>query len=151
VTGISDNVLNGLESVSMVARAISSTHETVAWYCGNASQILKPDVASDLVENGAYVAVWVNVLCTPKPRSGLDASTIGLEAMGHNEFEIVGTKRDVATVYELLMDLSVYVLENGPVLKHGQTFGRSATEKFGIEVGSSRLGKRGKVIRLGLP
>lgn len=62
----------------------------------------------------------------------------------------VATDWSFANVFDQLMALSSYVLENGPVLKHGQTFGPSADERYSIEVGPSLLGKAGTVIRLGL-
>jgi len=151
VIGTAPSITANLRCVSKVLSAIATTHATVAWYCGNASHIVDPTIGTDLIESDAHIAIWVNVICSQNQRGGTDASTIGLEALGHHEFEIIGTRQDSATVFELLMDLATYVLENGPVLKHGQTFGRSADEKFGIEVGGSRLGKQGKVIRLALP
>ena len=40
-----------------------------------------------------------------------------------------------------------YLLENGPVLKHGETIGMSAEQKIGIRHCRSSFGHPGKVIR----
>jgi hypothetical protein len=51
----------------------------------------------------------------------------------------------------MLCGLAEYVLTNGPVLRHGETFGPTAEDRWPVEVGKSRLGKEGEVIRLGVP
>lgn len=149
--GASDDVAASVGHVSHVARAVSITHDAVAWYYGNGGHILHPGLASDFVKTGMLAPIWVNVVYSKNPRAGADASTLGLEYLGHNEFEIIGTGQPASNVYELLIDVSDYVLQNGPILKHGQTFGRTADERFPIEFGRSKLGKKGAVIRLSWP
>jgi hypothetical protein len=41
-----------------------------------------------------------------------------------------------------------YLLENGPVLKHGETIGMSAEQQIRISHSASSFGHHGKVIRL---
>lgn len=50
-----------------------------------------------------------------------------------------------------LYEAASYLLENGPVFKDGQTFGRSETERIKIRIGKSKLGKPGRVMRLEVP
>lgn len=151
VTGFGGEVIDILERTVAVASAISTVAPSVCWYVGSASQVVEPRKGFALLEtyDGA-MPVWVNFLASEGAGGSLDSSTIGLEAFGHREFEVVGSKREYQAVFDQLMALSVYVLENGPVLKHGQTFGPSADERYSIELGPSHLGKPGVVIRLGL-
>lgn len=148
--GSADSPVKSIDYVSRAAFALSTTHDTSAWYCGNASQILNPSIASEFVEGGMSLPIWVNVVCSKNARGGLDASTLGMESLGQREFEIVGSSQAGGALYELLMDLAAYVLD-GAILKDRQTFGRTEHERFAIEVGRSKLGKEGTVTRLVWP
>ena len=79
--------------------------------------------------------------------SGL-AFTTGMESLGHKEFEIRRTHRPPEEVVEMLLDLCLYVLKRGPILLHGQTFGRTAEERMKIRHGPSMHSGRGKIITL---
>jgi hypothetical protein len=50
-----------------------------------------------------------------------------------------------------LLDLALYVLRQGPVLKHGQTFGPSADVKWSIRHEGSKLVPGRPAIVLGIP
>lgn len=151
VVGHGGECLERLESMVAVASAISAVAPTTCWYVGSASHVLEPSVGEAMLNSyDGAMPVWVNFISSENNAGMLDASTIGLEAFGHGEFEVVGTTRSSQEVFDQLMALSWYVLENGPVLMHGQTFGPSQSERYSIEVGTSRLGKPGTVIRLGM-
>lgn len=143
--------LNVAASVAKVAAAVSKTADVVAWYVGNAAHVVSPNLGVELVESDIVLPLFVNAIVSQNANGELDATTFGLESFDQNEFEIVGSKAQEAEIVELLMDLSYYVLENGPVMKHGQTFGRTENERYKIEVGKSKLGVPGKVTRLALP
>lgn len=49
---------------------------------------------------------------------------------------------------EWLLNIMYYLLENGPVLQHGQTIGMTAEQKIRIQHCPSLFGHPGKVIRL---
>jgi len=141
-------------ALAMVATGISLSRATAGWYVGSASHVLHPELAVEMEEGpGSLLGllIWVNVVATAEGPERCSLSTLGMEAFGHREFEIVDTAADPGEWYTRLLDLANYVLEAGPVLKHGQTFGATADEKIGIEVGKSKLGKEGTVIRLLVP
>ena len=76
--------------------------------------------------------------------------TTGMGPLGHMEFEVRDTRRPPGDVIEMLLDLCLYVLRQGPVLLHGQTFGRTHDELLKVRHGPSKVGGRGKVIILGM-
>lgn len=141
------------QALNRVATAVSMAGPTVGWYVGSASHVLSPALATELEDDDGDLGImaWVNVIATPDGLGRASLSTIGMETFGHREFEIVGTTADPGEWFTRLLDLANYVMDAGPVLKHGQTFGATADEKIGIEVGKSRLGKNGTVIRLLVP
>lgn len=141
-------------AVAMVATGMTLSRPTIGWYVGSASQVLNPELAAEMEEGPGSplgLLVWVNVIATAEGPGRCSLSTLGMETFGHREFEIVDTSADPGEWFTRLLDLANYVLESGPVLKHGQTFGATADEKIGIEVGKSKLGKEGTVIRLLVP
>jgi hypothetical protein len=75
-------------------------------------------------------------------------STQGMNRLGSMELDMwanAGTQNAV----EFALDMAVYVL-NGAVLKHGQTFGRTANERFRITHGPWALDRTQAAIVLDL-
>ena len=150
--------IEGAKAATREAAAMMKACNAAGWYVGDATAVHEPqfvlEVASHLDEDDGtipLVKLWVNVIMTRDEKGTFSASTLGMCTFGHREFEIVGSRAQPMYLREWLGDSAVYVLKSGPVLKHGQTFGRSADEKWPIEVGTSKLGKEGTVIRLGVP
>lgn len=139
-------------AATRAAAAISLAHPVVGWYVGSSGQIVTPKVGVEMAEDDdSFLALWVNVIASRDSDREWSMSTLGMEAFGHAEFEIVRATGDPEPWFTRLLDLAVYVIESGPVLKHGQTIGQDEHEKIGIEVGKSMLGKPGQVIRLRVP
>ena len=96
------------------------------------------------------VPLFVGITISGESRSGsFSAATHGLEALGHKEFEVISTRLGIGELRTTLMDLSLYVLRSGPVLKHGESFGPSADVIWSVRHASSRLVKGRDVIVLG--
>jgi hypothetical protein len=64
------------------------------------------------------------------------------------EFEIPGLEMEPGELREWLINIMYYVLEKGPVLKHGQTIGMTADHQLKIRHTKSSFGHVGQVIRL---
>jgi len=135
------------------AAGISESRETVGWYVGSASHVITPNVATACLKGNDImpIMIWANIVMSRDSSTECSLSTIGMEALGHREFEIVRTHGDAGDWMFRIYDLCNYVLAKGPVFKAGQTFGESASERFLIEEGASKLGKDGTVIRLVVP
>jgi len=147
-----------VENAVLVTRVVACVVEAgscVAVYWGNGSLVHMPglfkDMAVEMMEGGSPVPpLWVNVLVSSDgPRGPFSLSTLGMEKLGHNEFEIVAASTDRPGDLRMrLYEVAAYVLENGPVLKDGDTLGDSPEERIRVRVGRSRLGKPGRVVRL---
>jgi hypothetical protein len=149
-------VPESISAASRVAAAILKLGNGVGWYVGDAAMVHHPEAAPELVEAAtgdwkAMTLLWVNVLMSDDGNGASSISTLGMETFGHREFEIVAFRSDPHEVRDWIRDLSLYVLEHGPILQHGQTTGRTAEERLPIEIGPSKLGKDGTVIRIAIP
>jgi hypothetical protein len=74
--------------------------------------------------------------------------TTGLSALGHMEIEIPRIEMEPGELREWLLNIMYYLLEKGPVLKHGQTIGMTAEQQIRILHRPSSFGHPGTVIRL---
>jgi hypothetical protein len=64
------------------------------------------------------------------------------------EIEIPRIDMEPGELREWLLNITYYLLENGPVLEHGQTIGMSAEQQIRIRHCPSSFGNPGTVIRL---
>ena len=140
--------------VARLSAALLTAGESAALYWGNARQVHMPKVAIAFASEprNLPVPLWVGITISASSMQGpFSAATHGLEALGHKEFEVVGSRKSIGDLRMALLDLASYVLSNGPVLKHGQTFGPSAADRWSIVHASSKLVPGREAIVLGIP
>jgi hypothetical protein len=77
------------------------------------------------------VLLWVSFSPLREKNGEISVITQGMERLGHKEMELMADAGNEDCI-EFSLDLAMYVLKAGPVLKPGQTFGRTAQEKFPI-------------------
>lgn len=97
--------------------------------------VLQPEfylqVAEDLQEDElpilglVYLGVYRN-------ESGNNGYTIGLEAFGLDELEILGSRQEMSKVHEMLFAVCGYVLNENVVLQDGETIGFTEDQKLKI-------------------
>ena len=92
--------------------------------------------------------LWVDLRAFRNSDGTTGLFTVGLQALGHMEIEIPRIEMKANDLREWLLSIICYLLENGPVLKDGQTIGMSAEQKIRIRHCPSRFGHSGTVIRL---
>ncbi len=144
-------------AVSRLIAAAMHAGKPAGVYWGNAGLCHKPEDFIDAVrtadEEGIHPAMlWVGVLISARgPQGPFTLTTHGLRSLGQKEFEIIDTRMPAGDLRMLAIDLAIYVLDAGPVLLDGQTFGRSAEERMRIEHTGSRFRRGEDIIRLHLP
>lgn len=140
-------------AVSRVAAAVSHAGKAVGIYWGNSGQVHRPDLFVEMVRDlEPPVPLWIGIVISAEKRGGpFTLTTCGLRSFGHKELEIIDTSLGVGDLRGLAFDLANYLIENGPVLEHGHTFGRSAEEKWRVEHTTSQFRKGEPVIRLHVP
>lgn len=139
--------------VARVSAALLSATQGAGLYWGSARQVHMPKIAVAFASESALpVPLWVGITLSGATAQGpFSAATHGLQALGHKEFEVLDSRMSIGELRMCLLDIASYVLKQGPVLKHGQTFGRSAEEKWSIVHTRSRLVDGRDVIVLGIP
>jgi hypothetical protein len=92
--------------------------------------------------------LWVDLRAFRNQDGTTGLFTTGLSALGHMEIEILSIDMEPGELREWLLNIMYYLLENGPVLKHGETIGMTAEQQIRIQHCPSSFGHPGKVIRL---
>ncbi len=64
--------------------------------------------------------------------NGVSSWTNGLRSFGKEELEIVNSSHTPSEVYDLMMNISSYLIQEGAVLRDGETLGYSAKQKLPI-------------------
>lgn len=125
----------------------------MAVYWPEATQILYPPVFIDMADEinspeAPPLYLWVDLRAFRNPDGTTGLFTTGLAPLGHMEIEIPGIDMEPGELREWLLNIMYYLLENGPVLKHGETIGMTAEQHIRISHVPSSFGHPGKVIRL---
>ena len=159
-----DPVAEALD-ISRIAACVCAAGEGLGIYWGNGGHVHKPRFFLDALnafdpagdgEPPSMLWVGLRISGTP-PVPGGSASapctltTHGMTNFGHHELEIIDTHMPVGDLRLLAFSTTAYLLKRGPILKHNQTFGRTATEKFKVEHTTSRFRENEPVIRLHVP
>lgn len=79
---------------------------------------------------------------------GISGWTNGLSSFGKEELEIIDSSQPPSEVYDLLWNVSAYVIQEGAVLRDGQTLGFSAEQKLSLTL-SKGIYVDGESIKIG--
>jgi hypothetical protein len=140
--------------VARLSAAMLFSSKGVALYWGNSRQVHTPKIVADFAaeEGTPPVPLWVGITISAASRAGpFSAAPHGLEALGHKELEVLQTRMGIGDLRMTLLNLAGYVLEKGPVLLDGETFGSSKKDRWPIQHQSSKLVEGRDVIFLGIP
>jgi hypothetical protein len=157
VTAMGDARGGPIEAAWDVARlsaALLTAGAGAALYWGSARQVHMPKVAVAFAAESRNrpVPLWVGITISASSMQGpFSAATHGLEALGHKELEVIDSRKGIGDLRMTLLDVASYVLAQGPVLKHGQTFGPTAADRWSIAHATSTLVPGRAAIVLGIP
>ena len=79
---------------------------------------------------------------------GVSSWTNGLRSFGKEELEIINSSQSPAEVYDLMLNISSYLVKEGAVLRHGETLGFSAEQKLPITL-SKGVYVEGQSLKIG--
>ncbi|HEY4260666.1 MAG TPA: DUF4261 domain-containing protein [Schlesneria sp.] len=139
-----------LTQITTAVLAVSPTSIGVYW--GNATLVVPKaifiDFAMDVMQEGPPLHIWVDFRVGNESNRTSSGFTAGMEALGHMELEAKNTPEPPAELRERLMGLAGYLLDQGPVIKNGDTIGENANERIRVVYSKSAFGHEGKVMRL---
>ena len=134
------------------AAALSACPAAIGVYWGNATLIVPRaiflDFATDVLPHGPPLHIWVDFRIGQDSAKSSSGFTTGMQALGHMEFETQQAPEPPGELRERLLSLAGYVIENGPVIKDGDTVGEDADEKIRVVYSKSASGYKEKVMRL---
>lgn len=149
-----ENVVAAAWNVARVSAAMLTAGAGAALYWGSGRQVHAPSVVTQFAqsEKTPPISLWAGITISGESQTGpFSAATHGLASLGHREFEVRGSRRAIGELRTTLLDLALYVLRQGAVLKHGQTIGPTAEEKWSVRHEASKLVPGREVIVLGVP
>jgi hypothetical protein len=139
--------------LTQLAAACAQQPETMAIYWPYATLVHEPKLFVEMAKGSEGVAplflsVDYRVFRNEDGSTGL--FTTGLDPLGLMELEIPSIDMKPGELREWAMNISGYMLENGPVLKDGDTVGMSAEQKIRIRHCKSQYNRELTVIRMEL-
>jgi Domain of unknown function (DUF4261) len=150
--GTADPVRRRLTLTAVTALAAKQPG-VMAVYWPEATLVLFPPVFVDMAEKirspeAPPLYLWVDLRVFRNTDGTTGMFTTGLAPLGHMEIEIPRIAMEPGDLREWLLNIMYYLLERGPILKHGETIGISADEQIRITHCESSFGHTGKVVRL---
>lgn len=115
--------------------ALSSLPEFLGAYIGSAGVVHPPKFIQERVDWDAGTTpanYWVHMETVANEDGTHTFFTHGLHQFGALEIEIVQSRMQYGELYFRGRDLADYVMKAGPVLKHGDTIGATATQKIQV-------------------
>ena len=140
-------------AATRLAAAVCQAGDAVGVYWGNAGHVLEPGAfVKDATATDAPVHLWVGLVISGKTEDGpYSMSSCGMAELGLPELEVVDTATLPAELADIGYSLVAYLVENGPVLEDGHTFGPTAEIKWRVEHTRSVFRRGERVLRLHLP
>lgn len=134
------------------ASVMATSPSALGVYWGNATLIVPKDIfidfAVEILPQGPPLHVWVDFRVGKDSERTSAGFTTGMAALGHMEFEAHNAPEPPGDMRERLFGLASYVVENGPVIKDGDTIGQDANERIRVVYEDSQFGIEGKVMQL---
>jgi hypothetical protein len=95
------------------------------------------------------VYLWVDYRLFKNKDGSIGLFTTGLRPLGHMEMEIPSIQMNPGELREWAVNITYYLIENGPVLKDGNTIGVDANHQLRIRHVKSQFGSPDTVMRFG--
>jgi hypothetical protein len=153
MTGGSANPVRRRLILTAVSALAAKQPGVMAVFWPEATLVVFPPVFINMAETinspeAPPLYLWVDLRAFRNKDGTTGLFTTGLAPLGHMEIEIPSIDMEVGELREWLLNIMYYLLEKGPVLKHGETIGMSAEQQIRIRFCASSFGHSGKVIRL---
>lgn len=148
-------------SSNRVARRLMAT-EVTAWAAGQpevmgvywpeATLVHYPTIFAEMAKIGSMEApplyLWVDFRLFRNTDGSVGLFTTGLNSLGHMEIEIPSIRMKGGKLRDWAFNIVCYMLDNGAVLKDGDTVGMDADQRIRIRHRASSFGHAGTVLCL---
>jgi hypothetical protein len=148
--------LNPVELSTLLTQAtaavLAACPPALGVYWHNATLVIPKgmfiDFAEKVLPHGPPLHMWVDFRAGRDSEKSSSGFTAGMAALGHMEIEAQGAPEPPGELRQRFLALAGYVLENGPVIKDGDTIGEDANERIRVVYSKSAFGHKGQVMRL---
>lgn len=134
------------------AAVLAACDAATGVYWGNATLVVPKNIfvefAEKVLPHGPPLDIWVDFRVGWKTNTTSAGFTQGMEALGHMEMEILESPEKPAQLRQRLQDLASYLLQNGAVIRDGDTVGQDANEKIRAVYSKSTFGSARQVMSL---
>jgi hypothetical protein len=138
--------------LTQVIAALTEEVEAAGIFWGAGGVVQSPEIFRENAQGATRellpLYLWISFRVGRNKDNSWWGYTIGLQAFDHLELEVVRSGYSPEDLVDRLFNCAHYLLDHGPVLKDGDTFGLSAEEKIEVRHLPSKLGRPGKVIQL---
>jgi hypothetical protein len=121
-------------------------------YWGNATLVVPKNIflefAKEILPHGPPLHIWVDFRVGKSTENSSSGFTAGMKALGLMEIEAQDSPEPPSELRDRLLGLAEYLIDNGLVIRDGDTVGADAKEKIRVIYSDSLFGHPDKVMRL---
>jgi len=120
--------------VSQLTASVAEEVDAIGVYWGNACLVNKKDVFCNMIydiskDNLPYF-LWIDFRVEKHPNGELNLITYGLKSFDIMEIEIIKSKKEFEDLIDFSLNIVRYLIENGNVIKDGDTLGEDENQKI---------------------
>ena len=127
--------------LSKVTAAILYNTNSIGVYWGSGTVVNSKDVfiqkISDISRDNLPFELWIDLRLQRTKNDSFQFFTTGMKSFGHKEIEIRDSKMEGNEIFNFIHNIIGYLLENGPVIKDGDTIGGDENQKIRVKYGKS--------------
>jgi hypothetical protein len=147
-----NSVENRFSILSKVLSSILMTTDAVGVYQGSQSLLIPRKQylshIEELKDDGFPLMLWIYIGLR-NSNTGNSAYTYGLKDFEKSEIEIVNSKLNLEELFDLLYNISSYIISANVALKNGETIGITAEQKIQITLSKGQF-VEGQSIKLSI-
>lgn len=137
------NKVKAVLALTKLAAAMLDACDGIAVYWGSGSITVPRDQFVDFAEDADAddlpLFLWCRFQVTQSDEGRVGLYTLGLRQFGLMEIEVDESSKDPKELLEFVFNVAHYLVQNGPVIKDGDTVGGSAEERIVVKRGQSVL------------
>jgi hypothetical protein len=131
--------------LSKVTAAILYNSNSIGVYWGTGTVVNSKDVFIEKIrqisKNNLPFELWIDLRLQRTENGNVRFFTTGMDAFGHMEFEIRDSKMSENEMFSFMYNIIAYLMENGPVIKDGDTIGGDENQRIKVRYGKSMWDK----------
>ena len=151
----SGDLISQALTLTKLVGSVSSLSDSAGIYWGSGSLVHSPetfmDLSSDINRENLPLLLWIDFRLIRDSENKYSLITTGLDNFDLMEIEIINSTSDPESVMEFGISITNYLMENGPIIRDGDTIGSSASQRIKVNFEPSIWDESREVYRIYLP